>query len=185
MMIKRFLTHRPKRFRSREDGSIAVEAILITPMLFWALAAGYTYFDAYRQSASNIKAAHTIGDLISRETREINSAYIDSMEEMFRLMVNNQDDLNIRISLVLYDEAEDSHSVSWSAIRGGYTEKLTPDNIGQYKDALPPMSDQNTLILVETSNTFVPLFKVGLGDIELENFIFTRPRFANNIKGNV
>lgn len=184
-MIKRLLSHCPKSFRAREDGSIAVEAVLVAPMLFWTIMAGYTYFEAYRQSASNIKAAHTIGDLISRETREINSAYIDVMEEMFSLMVANQADLKIRISLVLYDVAADSHSVNWSAIRGGFTEKLTDANIGQYKDALPPMSDQNTLILVETSNTFVPLFRVGLGNIELENFIFTRPRFANNIKGNV
>ncbi|WP_170397597.1 TadE/TadG family type IV pilus assembly protein [Ruegeria arenilitoris] len=184
-MIKRLLMRRPNQFRAREDGSIALEAVIITPMLFWTLMAGYTFFEAYRQSASNIKAAHTIGDLISRETREINNTYIDSMEEMFSLMVANQTDLKIRISLVLYDEASNSHSVNWSAIRGGFTEKLTDANIGQYKDALPPISDQNTLILVETSNTFVPFFSVGLGNIELENFIFTRPRFANNIKGNV
>ncbi|CUJ90580.1 hypothetical protein RUE5091_01001 [Ruegeria denitrificans] len=184
-MIKQLLTRRPKQFRAREEGSISLEAVLITPMLVWTIMAGYTFFEAYRQSASNIKAAHTIGDLISRETREINSAYIDSMEEMFGLMVANQADLKIRISLVLYDEATNSHSVNWSAIRGGFTEKLSDADIGQYKDDLPPMSDQNTLILVETSNTFVPLFRVGLANIDLENFIFTRPRFANNIKGNV
>ena len=176
---------RLKRFQGRESGSISVEAVLIAPMLFWAIMAGYTFFEAYRQSASNIKAAHTIGDLISRETREINSVYIDSMEEMFSLMVVNEADLKFRVSLVLYDEATNSHTVNWSAIRGGYTEKLTDANIDQYRDALPPMSDQNTLILVETSNTFVPPFSVGLGNIELDNFIFTRPRFANNIKGNV
>ena len=143
MRIKRFPTLRPKRCLAREDGSISVEAVLIFPILVWTIMAGYTFFEAYRQNASNIKAAHTIGDLISRETREINSAYIDSMEEMFRLMVVNHADLKIRISLVLYDAADKSHSVNWSAIRGGYTEKLTNANIGQYQDALPPMSDQN------------------------------------------
>lgn len=184
-MIKRLLTRRPKHFRAGEDGSVSLEAVLITPMLFWTIMAGYTYFEAYRQSASNIKAAHTIGDVISREVRVINDAYIDSMEEMFRLMVVNQADLKIRVSLVKYHEDTNSHSVEWSANRGGFTEKLTLADVALIKDALPPMSDQNTLILVETSNTFVPLFRVGLGNIELENFIFTRPRFANNIKGNV
>ncbi|WP_170604396.1 TadE/TadG family type IV pilus assembly protein [Ruegeria arenilitoris] len=184
-MIKRISTHLLKRFRTREDGVIAVEALLITPILFWTIMAGYTFFEAYRQSAANIKAAHTIGDLISRETREIDNVYIDSMQEMFGLMVVNHADLKFRISVVLYDEASDSHTVNWSAIRGGYVEKLTDDNIVNYRDALPPMSDQNTLILVETSNTFIPPFRVGLDNVELNNFIFTRPRFANNIKGNV
>ncbi|MCA0930303.1 TadE/TadG family type IV pilus assembly protein [Ruegeria profundi] len=184
-MIKRILTNGLKRFQAKEEGSISLEAVLITPMLFWTILAGYTFFEAYRQSSLNIKATHTIGDIISRETREINSVYIDTMEEMFSLIVTNQSDLKFRVSLVLYDEASDSHTVNWSAIRGGYTEKLTNANILQYRDALPLMSDQNTLILVETSNTFVPPFKVGLGNIELKNFVVARPRFANNIKGNV
>lgn len=185
MRINRLSIHCSKRFLGRENGSISVEAVLVIPILFWAIMAGYTFFDAYRQNASNTKAAHTIGDLVSRETREINSEYIDSMVEMFKLMVANDTDLKIRISLVLYDAANDNHSVNWSAIRGEYVEKLTDDNIGLYKDLLPPMSDQNTLILVETSNTLVPIFRVGLDNIELKNFIFTRPRFANNIKANV
>lgn len=184
-MMKRVLTYRLKRFATREEGSIALEALIIIPILFWAILAGYTFFEGYRQSASNVKAAYTIGDLVSRETREINSVYIDSMEDMFALMVRNQADMKMRISLVLYDADSNSHTVSWSAIRGGYTEKLTNADMPEYKDLLPPMSDQSTLILVETSNTFVPPFRVGLDNIELKNFVFTRPRFANNIKANV
>lgn len=184
-MMTRRLTNQLKRFAAQERGSIAVEALLIVPILFWAIMAGYTFFEGYRQSASNIKAAYTIGDLISRETREINSTYIDSMEAMFALMVRNQTDLKMRISLVLYDADSDRHELQWSAVRGDSVEKLTDADMPRMKDILPPMSDQNTLILVETSNTFVPPFRVGLDNIELENFVFTRPRFANNIKANV
>ncbi|KUJ80564.1 hypothetical protein AVO45_05830 [Ruegeria marisrubri] len=183
--MMKLLTHRMKRFAAQEEGSIVLEALIIVPILFWAILAGYTFFEGYRQSASNVKAAYTIGDLISRETRELNSVYMDSMEDMFALMVRNQSNLKMRISLVLYDADTDRHTVSWSAIRGGYTEKLTDADMPEYKDLLPPMSDQGTLILVETSNTFVPPFRVGLDNIELKNFVFTRPRFANNIKANV
>jgi hypothetical protein len=43
------------------------------------------------------------------------------------------------------------------------------------------MPDNERVILVETTNTFVPLLKVGLSNIELENFVFTRPRFTSQL----
>lgn len=44
------------------------------------------------------------------------------------------------------------------------------------------MPDNEIVILVETNNEFEPLFKIGLNDLVLENFVFTRPRFVDQIK---
>ena len=43
---------------------------------------------------------------------------------------------------------------------------------------LPKMADGETLILVETKSVYNPPLNVGLGDLDIETFIFTRPRFA-------
>ncbi len=183
-MARRSFSNLLHRLLGDEEGSYSVEAAIITPILFMAIMAGYTYFDGYRQSASNLKAAYTIGDLISRETRTINDDYIDSMRDLMTLMVTSGDPVDIRVSLVRWDDRRQRHRVLWSAPRG-YPEPLTDANIELYKDELPPMPDNDTLILVETSNHYVPPFKVGIEPVTLENFIFTRPRFTSFIAGNV
>lgn len=172
------------RFARDEEGSIAVESLLMIPMLFWAVVAGYTFFDGYRQSAANLKAAYTIGDLISRETQEINDTYIDSMQDLMTLMVASGSEVDMRISLIRFDEEDNRHYVNWSAIRG-FTKEWTDENITSLSDQLPPMPDADTLILIETSNEYIPAFDMGLDIDKLENFIFTRPRFTNEIAGNV
>lgn len=184
-MLKMFKTPSFVRNFSRdEDGSMTVETVLVLPMLFWAIMASYAYFDGYRQSAANVKAAYTISDLVSRETREINDAYIDSMKEMMELMVKAESGTRMRITLITYSEADDYHYVRWSADRG-LGGKLTDAAVAAIRDQLPPMPDADTLILVETENDYVPKFDVGLNDVTFENFVFTRPRFTNEIAANV
>ena len=184
-MLKMFKTPCFVRNFSRdEDGSMTVETVLVLPMLFWAIMASYAYFDGYRQSAANVKAAYTISDLVSRETREINDAYIDSMKEMMELMVKAESGTRMRITLITYSEADDYHYVRWSADRG-LGGKLTDAAVAALRDQLPPMPDADTLILVETENDYVPKFDVGLNDVTFENFVFTRPRFTNEIAANV
>ncbi|SDD75412.1 TadE/TadG family type IV pilus assembly protein [Ruegeria marina] len=175
---------RLKRFRSNEEGSIAVEALLTIPILFWTLMIGYTYFDGYREAASNVKAAYTIGDLISRETRTIDDAYINSMVDLYARMVGSPNNLQVRISLLRYEARQNRHRVRWSANRG-FPTSLTNTNVDAISASLPPMSDLDTLILVETKNTYQAPFSVGLDDTVMESFIFTRPRFTNEIAGSV
>lgn len=183
MLMKR-ISNSLRLFRRNEDGSIAVEALLTVPILFWTIMIGYTYFDGYREAAANVKAAYTIGDLISRETRTIDDAYIDSMVDLFERMVQDTDSLQVRISLLRYDQRRDRHRVRWSANRG-FSGSLSNANVSTVSPRLPPMSDQDTLILVETRNVYRSPFRIGLEDTDMETFIFTRPRFTNEIAGSV
>ncbi|GAA6161165.1 MULTISPECIES: hypothetical protein [Ruegeria] len=174
-----------------ESGILTVEAILIFPMLVWTITGAFAFFDGFRQSAANLKAAYTVGDLISRETGTVTDTYVDSMHELLDRMVNSRNDIQLRISLIVYDAEDDRHYVRWSAIRG-YCEAWTNDNIGNMRDNLPPMPDQDTLIIVETSNRYQPIFGsnwvVGSWvseDHTFRNFVFTRPRFTNEIAQNL
>ena len=79
MNILRILRQAGKRFCTSERGTAPVEAVIVTPLLFWWYLASYQYFDAFREKNASQKAAYAISDLISRETEEIDTAYIERM----------------------------------------------------------------------------------------------------------
>lgn len=168
------------RFGRDTRGSVSVEFVLTMPFLFWAFMATYVYFDGYRQSTVNLKAAYTISDLVSRETDGVTDGYIDSMHELLQLITRSDSALRMRISVIRFDAEDDRYYVDWSEGRG-YTVMLNDGNVGDIESRLPVMPDDERVILVETGNTFVPLFNIGLDDVELENFVFTRPRFAPQV----
>lgn len=183
MTTIRLLKARLRAFLGDTSGNVTVEFALAMPILFWTFAASYVFFDGYRQSAINLKAAYTISDLISRETAAIDDNYIDSMVELMELMTRTPSDVDVRISVIRWDEGDQRYYLDWSANRG-FISELTNDNISNIADKLPTMPDNERVILVETNNVFVPLFNVGLDDINLENFVFTRPRFVSQVTWN-
>ena len=181
-MLTRLLKSRFKRFAQDNSGSITVEFVLAMPILFWSFMAAYVFFDGYRQSAVNLKAAYTISDLVSRETSFIDDDYIDSMLNLLQLMTDasSSGDVTMRISVIRWDQDDDRYYLDWSANRG-FSEELTNANLNDLKDRLPTMPDNERVIRVETNNVFVPLFNIGMDDINLSNFVFTRPRFVSQV----
>lgn len=179
MLIQR-LKSRAAAFWDDTSGVVTLEFALAMPILFWSFMASYVFFDGYRQSAINLKSAYTISDLISRETEAINDNYIDSMVTLMEMMTRTPSDVDVRISVIRWDEDDDRYYLDWSANRG-FPNELTDNNIQDIEDQLPTMPDNERVILVETRNTFVPLFNVGLEDIYLDNFVFTRPRFVSQV----
>lgn len=178
-MIPR-LTALFRRFRDDTRGSVSVEFVLVMPFLFWAFMATYVYFDGYRQSAQNLKAAYAIGDMISRETEAINDTYIDSMQEVLRLMTRANMPVKLRVTVVRWDEDDDRYYVDWSESRG-YGDPRTDGDMADIAARLPVMPDNERVILIETVGTYQPLFDVGIGTKSLKNFVFTRPRFAPQV----
>ena len=173
----RSFTNRLRGFARDTQGSVSVEFILAMPMVFWAFMGVNVYFDGYRQSSVNLKAAYTISDVLSRETIEINDTYVDSMFSLLQFLTRTNSVVEMRISVLSWDESDGVHHVDWSKSRS-YGDPLDDTAVSQMKDKLPVMPDNDRLILVETRNIFVPLFNVGMENKKLENFVFSRPRFA-------
>ncbi|MCL6284764.1 pilus assembly protein [Ruegeria sp. 2012CJ41-6] len=180
----RFIAPRLKRFSKEENGVIAIETLMMLPLLFWAFLAVFTFLDAYRSSAMNLKAAFTIGDLVSRETEVINNTYIDSMATLFTLMVQSESGSRVRISVVRYDEDTDGYYLDWSANRG-FANPMDDSQLAEIRDRLPIMPDEERVILVETSNTYVPPFAVGVNITDIDNLVFTRPRFTGLVRAEL
>lgn len=169
------------RFARKEDGAVLVEFVISVPILIWAFMAGYVFYDAYRQSAVNLKAAYTISDLISRETNAITETYVDSMSKLLQMLANSDSVTRLRISVVRWDQNDNRYYVDWSRARG-YTTLRSDANIQDVKDRLPSMPHAERVILVETSNIYDPPLNVGIGATDIENFVFTRPRYAPQVK---
>lgn len=176
MLIKTLIA-RLKVFAAETRGSVTIEFILVIPFVFWAFMATYVFFDGYRQSAVNLKAAYTISDLVSRETEFLTDEYIDSMYSLMQLLTRTSSTVSLRITVVRWDQDDDRYYVDWSTNRG-YDLNLTNETISDIEAKLPVMPDNERVILVETVNTYVPALNVGMDDQQLENFVFTRPRFA-------
>lgn len=177
-------------FVRREEGNLTFEAAVLFPMLVWTVTMTFSFFDAFRQSTANLKASYTVGDLVSRETNTVTDQYVSSMYVMLRQMVGNQAPLKMRMTFIMFQEDDDRHFVDWSS-DCGFGFEWDDDNIHLIRDRLPPMSDLDTLIIVETTNDYDPVFKPPLlngwlnGERKFENFVFTRPRFTDLIPGNV
>lgn len=172
--------NRLRHFNHATDGAVSVEFVLAMPILFWAFAACFVFFDGYRQSAVNLKAAYTISDMISRETAGIDENYIDSLQKLMTMMARSGSDTALRVTIVRWSEDTQKYYVDWSVQRG-YPSVLTNTDVSDMKNRLPTMADEERVIVVETSNTFTPTFRVGLDEKQLTNFVFTRPRFSPQV----
>ena len=170
-----------RRFRDEERGSIAVETVLILPILFWAYLSMFAIFDAYRQHSLNQKAAFTIGDIISRETTPLDAAYMNGTREMLAYLTANRNaDVAIRVTSVKYDGKNKVYKRDWSK-RKGWMPPLSNNAVKALKDDLPVMPHNERVMVVETFVKYDPPFKTGLQTREIHNFVFTRPRYAPRV----
>ncbi|MGJ8615456.1 MAG: TadE/TadG family type IV pilus assembly protein [Sulfitobacter sp.] len=167
-------------FLRREDGSIAIEAVIVMPLLFWTYLSMFSIFDAFRMYSINQKAAYTIGDAISRETVPIDGAYLEGAQDLFEYLSRSQDQTSIRVSSIYYDAGQDEYRRDWSQKRGSVAE-LTNADVKNWHEKLPVLPDNERLVLVETWADYDPPFNTGLEEREIRNFVFTRPRYAPRV----
>lgn len=177
-----------RRFRDDEDGVIAIELLLVVPMLVWALLSTLVYFDAYRTESINSRAGLTLADMISREQVPVDANYIDAMREVLRALTLADANPDIRITVFRYREIDDTYHVVWSEDRGIGTalDKIALDAL---KNRLPIMADGSRSLLIETRTQYSAPFSIGLGpftgtnlnDITFDSFTVITPRFLSTI----
>ena len=171
------LRRRAAGFARDTKGTVTVEAVIMLPLLLWAYCALFTFFDAYRQTSMNHKAAFTISDMLSRETSPVTNAYLDSVHSMLGFLTHSAHVRKMRVTVVRYDEDTDEHYVEWSETRGAVA-ALDDTTVGGWEAKLPVMVDEERLVLVETWTDYSAPFNVGLDGQTINTFVFTRPRFA-------
>ncbi|MBY5931528.1 hypothetical protein KUV51_00845 [Tateyamaria omphalii] len=168
-------------FRDEDQGSIAIETVILIPLLFWAYLSMFAIFDSYRQHSINQKAAYTLGDIISRETTPLDNSYLDGTQKIFAYLTNNAtSNVAIRVTSVKYDAVNDVYKRDWSRARG-WKKGLSHNEVNSLKHLLPVLPHNERVMVVETFAKYDAPFETGLKDREIENFVFTRPRYAPRV----
>ncbi len=170
-----------RRFAKREDGSVAVEAMIILPWMFWAFLVCFSIFDTFRMYNINQKAAYTVGDSVSRETAPLDTAYLNGMRQMFEYLAASPGQSTLRVSSLRWDEDDNRFYADWSQVSGNARPALTDQDVIGMTNRLPLMPDDERIILVESWTDYDPVFATGLEQQEITNFVFTRLRFTPNL----
>ncbi|MBW4707744.1 hypothetical protein KX928_08085 [Roseobacter sp. YSTF-M11] len=166
-----------RTFARREDGNIALETLIIVPILFWAYLALFVIFDAYRQHSINQKAAYTIGDMVSREDRALTPAYMTGTRNLFDSLARSATPSSVRVTSVWFDAANNLYVCDWSESIGTVVD-ASITQVENWDTILPVMPNFERITVVETWTRYEAPFNIGIADHDIHNFIFTRPRRA-------
>lgn len=167
-------------FARSEKGSASIEAIIMIPLMFFCMISFITLLDYTRQHGMHQKAAYTISDMVSRETLPIDIDYLEGAHALMNTLTRDPQESTIRLSVVRYDANNDIFKLDWSKTSGFATE-LSNQDVRTWTDKLPMMIHNERMIVVETSAIYEPPFEIGLGNQQIDHFIFTRPRYAPQV----
>ncbi|EPX86515.1 hypothetical protein ruthe_01330 [Rubellimicrobium thermophilum DSM 16684] len=177
------LRHRLLRFARDDRGSMAVEAMLILPILVWAYLATFVFFDGYRAQSLNTKAAYTIGDILSRETNWVTPAYLDSLFALQQVLTQSDQPRSMRITVIRWNATARRYEVVWSRVRGSGAQQLVTNDLAKLAPFLPVMPAGESAILTETWVDYRPPASV-IAPFTFRDFVVTRPRFASQLCWN-
>lgn len=179
--MKQIFLSKLRNFVTETKATASVEAAIIFPAVFWAYAAMFTYYEAYRSHAVAEKSAYTISDMISRETQPITPTYMTNVRNIYKdLSGLSSGETALRVTLLRWDGNNNTFKVDWSKRRGDIPRLRTRD-VGDYDALLPTLINNERIILVETASDYTPTFSVGLDARVIETFVYTRPRYAPQI----
>lgn len=179
-----YILNKIRKFTRDEGGTATTEAVLVFPMLAWAIVAMAVYFDAFRVRSVNLKAAYTISDMISRENPFVGPNYIGGLNTVYDFLASSANPTWVRVSLVQFDtedpldDSDGVHILQWSYGTNGKPDLTQATMELEVESQIPVMGHGDSLVLVETHMQYVPFLDVGIAPYALDNFIATRPRFT-------
>lgn len=117
----RLRLHLTGGFASETRGAIAVELVIVLPLLLWALAATAVFFDGFRTRYMAQVAVQTVADAMSRETAAFTSEYMEGMNAVFDHLASNSTTTRLRISSVRWNATTSTNELVWSYGTRGLT----------------------------------------------------------------
>ncbi len=170
-------------FRRDESGSIAVESMLMIPILIWCYLGTYVFFDAFRAQSTNIKASYTIGDNLSRETGYITASYMTSLFNLQALLLQTDEARGLQVTVYTYNVNNNTYAVRWSRGLGNLT-AMTNSQLTAIRGILPVMPHGEIAILTRSRVNYAPDYEVGIDPFTFDEYTVTRPRFAPQLCWN-
>lgn len=166
------------RFIRSEQGSLSIEAVLVVPILAWAIVATFVFFDAFKTQYISQRATYTIADMLSREETAIDGQYLASLHEMYDYLSNGEGANTLRVTVVERKTDEDTGEPYLDLVWSEGVNVQEYVNLSVIEDRIPSISVGEQLIVVESEQEWSPAFGVGLADYKFYEFALARPRFA-------
>ncbi|UWQ20028.1 TadE/TadG family type IV pilus assembly protein [Jannaschia sp. W003] len=174
---------RPVRALARslrdERGSIAVEAVIILPVLVLFYLVSFTLYNAYHKQTVVTKAGYTLSDLLSRQNAPVTANNIDGMRDVFAYITRDGADAQIRVT----------HLTRYVDTTAGLDEYRIIDSygtgdVGQMSQAqldrdllrVPNLASNEHVTVIETFSPYTPPFFIGLDSYQMESFVVSRQR---------
>lgn len=162
------------------QGALAVETIIVFPILLGAFLALVVFFDVFRTQKVNVSATYTLSDLISRQVAPVTPTYLEGLHDIYDHISRANHATSLRVSSVYWNVIAEEYQVVWSyATRGGTP--LGNAQLNESVDRLPVIPRADTVILMEAQMHYIPPFAQGLTARTFSHFVVTRPRFAPQI----
>lgn len=168
------------RFWTETNASMTVEAVLLFPLLIWAYVGSFVFFHAYQAQNSNLKAAYTVADMVTRQTDPLDQSYLDGLNRVYDFIVRTPSPTWIRVTSITWNEDADEYQVIWSKGTNGQI-GWTTETLKLREAEIPVLADGETSVIVEAFNTYTPALNVGFSNVTFNNFVVTSPRFASQI----
>lgn len=192
----RTLKHRLVTFLRDEDGLILVEALIMLPLLVWALVAMFLYWDVFRTINVTQKTAYSVADLLSRQRDTIPTAFANGLQNVVDFLTPGGHPVKMRITSLecnsstgtqaqqVCNSTRGSYKLLFSFSPGNKVPELTQTDIQNWKGVkVPTLVHGESVFVVETSVEFKAQFPtfllglmIGVEDNTFGEFIVTRPR---------
>lgn len=168
---------------TKEEGAVSVEAVLVFPLLIWAITATFVFFDAFKSLHISQKATYTVADMLSREDDiPVTDDYLTAMHEVFMyLSKDSVGSSSIRVTVVERGVDVDGNEETTLVWSRGVNGVLPYANLSILEDRIPMMMDGDQLVIVETEHEWAPTFAVGLASYRFREVGISRPRFAPHL----
>jgi hypothetical protein len=187
------IKHKLAVFLRDESGLIMVEALIMLPLLIWALVAIFIYWDVFRTINIAQKAGYSIADLLSRQKTTISTSFADGLQNVVTFLTPGGHPTKVRVTSLecnspsgtkVCDGTTGSYQLLFSFSPGNKVTPLDQAAIQNWKATkVPTLVNGESVFVVETTvefkaqlQTFIAGFLVGVEDATYGTFIVTKPR---------
>lgn len=177
-----------RKFRKDENGTMTMEFVIVAPLLFMVIIAGFEFFDAFKSYGRAAKVTYTLADNLSRR-ETINEDKIKELHALMNALLPwMNESKTLTVTSITFDK-DDGYVCDWSK-HSDHNMTMNFDvalnslalDTDVYTDILPSIAVGDSIILVETTIPHRTLFSMfGLKDLVWYNQVAIRPRFRSKL----
>ncbi len=175
--MKKPFQHLLQRFKDDDSASLTMEFVLMLPVLMLWFIGSIVFFNAYITKSGAQRAAHTVSDVISRQT-QVDNNFIDTLLLLQNRMLPRARVGTVRVSSIQKNANTGDLAMLWTYSTDANAQPLLINDIPLTD--LPLMQAGESVLLVDTSVPFAPISDwVAMGSNDWTNRVVVTTRFVD------